>query len=241
MMKKFLCLSAIALTILSCSIEDEGCKTGKGSVIVQELQLENFNKIIFQTGHNLKIIQGDEFNVKLTGNPNIISDLNTSVKNNVWDIAVKNGCYQNYTLDIEIVMPEIIRLESFGDRETIVEDFVNIENLYISQFGSGEVNIGAMTDLEELKIVLNGSGAVKFLNPQILKRVDADVTGSGDIYGFNLESEDANVSILGSGTVSLTVKQNLKANIHGSGEILYRGHPEIQTTIEGSGKVVDSN
>ena len=68
--------------------------------------------------------------------------------------------------------------------------------------------------------------------------LEAGVTGSGDFYGFDLEVNDTDVSVTGSGDAKVVCNVNLKARVTGSGDIVYKGNPKTEDTkVAGSGSI----
>jgi hypothetical protein len=67
---------------------------------------------------------------------------------------------------------------------------------------------------------------------------EAIVTGASTIKAFGFTAQQAHVKVEGSGSVELSVTNELHARIIGSGNIYYKGNPSSVTTdITGSGKV----
>ena len=66
---------------------------------------------------------------------------------------------------------------------------------------------------------------------------DIRLSGSAEIMAFNLETQETNLNISGSGKANLNVMQNLNINISGTGEVSYRGQPKVSQRITGSGRV----
>ena len=70
------------------------------------------------------------------------------------------------------------------------------------------------------------------------RKMDCQISGSGDFFGKDLRSEDCEVSVSGSGNASVFASRRLTARVSGSGDVVYAGNPalpEIKTS--GSGTV----
>jgi len=63
------------------------------------------------------------------------------------------------------------------------------------------------------------------------------IAGSGDIDAGDLQGEDVNVAIQGSGNVTVWASETLLVMIAGSGDVNYYGSPEIVQSILGLGSV----
>ena len=120
--------------------------------------------------------------------------------------------------------------------------------------GSGDINVGALRgDALDLKLAGSGNATLhdldtKQLTVRILSSADVSLDGhamrqtvsldgAGDYDASKLRSEQADVSIGGSGSITVRVKARLTARISGSGEIRYYGSPKVDSAITGAGEV----
>lgn len=82
------------------------------------------------------------------------------------------------------------------------------------------------------------SGSGKIIASGTAKRIRTTISGSGEVRAADLEVEECEVRISGSGDVEVNVKQALDATISGSGSVSYRGNPnQVNSHSSGSGKV----
>ncbi|MGA1227538.1 MAG: GIN domain-containing protein [Tamlana sp.] len=63
---------------------------------------------------------------------------------------------------------------------------------------------------------------------------------SGDFHGFNLQANNTDVSVAGSGDAEVVSKETLKARVSGSGNIVYKGDPKMDTKVAGSGRITNN-
>jgi hypothetical protein len=68
--------------------------------------------------------------------------------------------------------------------------------------------------------------------------VEADISGSGEVYARRLDAQRAVVRVSGSGEVEVTAKESVKINISGSGDVSVWGDPEDRDrSVSGSGEI----
>ncbi len=106
---KFLHIPSMAILFLSLSFlacNDDDCINGEGVIETRTIALASFDKVSLFGVDHFTIKQGDVQEVKVTGYPNIIDQLNTSISNKEWEIRLKDGCYNNADMDIEITIPD---------------------------------------------------------------------------------------------------------------------------------------
>lgn len=237
-------LLVILVTVLdSCSLGvNSNCIEGEGTITTETLPLSDFEEIDLAISSNVTITQGAIQEVKAIGHPNIIAKLNTSVLNNIWTIELEDGCYNNYDLAIEIIVPNIKFVKVRGSGDIVINDFSNQSSLETIISGSGDITLNAFEGVTIYNAALSGSGSIQANNDiSTLDALNLTISGSGKYYGFGISSSSATVEVSGSGKAELTAIDNLNVNINGSGSVSYKGTPEITQNITGSGDLINAN
>ena len=230
----------ISFSFLAC--EDDSCITGEGIIETRTIELASFDKVSLLGVDHLTIRQGDIQEVKVTGYPNIIDQLNTNIANKEWEIRLKNGCYNNADMDIEITIPNLNTANLTGSGSIKIEEFTNQENQLFAVSGSGDIEIAGNSGTKEVLFNITGSGNIVGTNNFTdLESAKLNISGSGDFDAFAIESLSYEVIISGSGNANVHPVNQLNGNITGSGNINYLGTPEVNVSITGSGKVNNVN
>jgi hypothetical protein len=242
-LKKVSIVAVLMISILIMGCEKSiFCIQGEGTVTTEVLDIANFDGINLSFSSNVVIRQGATLEVRATGHPNIIDRISTTVSNNIWEIDFDNECYQNYELSIEIITPNINRLEVTGSGDLFVEDFTNQSDLSIRISGSGDMTLNDFEGITSLNIDMSGSGnLVANRDITTLNSLGLNLSGSGDYLGFAISSNDCTVDLSGSGDCETNAVNTLNATISGSGDVSYRGTPTITQNITGSGDLIDVN
>jgi len=230
-------------SLLFASCENNGiCISGEGTVVTKTVSISSFSEIDMTEAGTIIISQGAVQEVKVTGHPNIIDRLETKVVGNRWDIDLESGCYKDYDLTISITVPNLQNVVLSGSGSITINDFENQANLAVSIPGSGDITMNSFNGTENLDIVISGSGDISAdsLLPNLIN-TNMSISGSGNINGFSLNTDNCDVSISGSGNVKIGVENQLAVFISGSGNIYYKGYPTIISKITGSGEIVNAN
>jgi hypothetical protein len=232
-------LFLLLLGIANCNKSD--CINGEGSIVTQAITLGDFDGINLSGNLNIVLEQGEDLQVFAEGQQNIISYLSTGISNGIWNVALVNGCYANYNLTIHIIHPEIQEIEISGSGNVLITSRLDsLTNLDLTISGSG--NIQAEDSLmvgDQLNTEISGSGNI-WLIGQCYKQ-NINISGSGNYNAYSFLSDEAYVSIPGSGNAQVNVSSILDVNISGSGNVYYIGNPDISSTISGSGILIDAN
>ena len=245
-MKKITFLSitlfAISISLTSC-IKDIICIEGEGDIITKTLNIDEFDGINSMGAEKVIISQGPEQIVEVKGHENIIERLETEVYSGTWKIKLENeDCYTDYELSVYITVPDIREISITGSADIEVNDFVDQNELDLNITGSGDIEFADFKGCEYFSIDILGSGNIEcngFFDS--LKKLEMNISGSGNFEGFNAETEDCKIDISGSGNCYVNVSDKLDIEISGSGDIYYKGYPSINTNITGSGDLVNAN
>ena len=200
------------LILISISSFLISCKKEK----TEPRNVENFYNVSVSGSTNVFITYGSSFDVKVKAYENIISILETNVQNGTLLIGLKKNV-RNDNSEVYITMPALSSVITNGSGNIITKgSFLGMDYFTATTAGSGLINIE------------KGSA----------KNYKISIAGSGDVKSFGFVTEQATVTISGSGNAELSVAQKLKATLNGSGNAYYKGSPVVEATTTGSGKVI---
>jgi hypothetical protein len=228
---------------------------GNGNVITETRTTDSYDQISAAGSFDVILVKGTEGKITLEGEENIISLIETEVKDNKLKVAFKRGVNVSYRRHITITIPfEDLNAVSFAGSGNLKSEYViKADKLNASLAGSGDVNLPlegtqikvsvsgsgnftAQIKSQNLTASLAGSGDIELDGDS--QTVEIAVSGSGDVDAKNLQSDKAKISIAGSGDVLVTSRVEIYARVSGSGNIDYYGKPQKEDIkVSGSGRV----
>ena len=219
-------------------------------------EVEAFTAINYTLPFAVDFVAAGEHYVKLEGDEDTISEIETEVRGNTLKVYKENSWFDwsNGKVVITIGYKELeaITMAGSGDghAESLENDEITLkitgsanleieeleaDEVYLSIAGSGNVDIdNAEVDTIESKIA--GSGDIAISGRAVAQEIT--ISGSGDHRASDLKTQETSASIRGSGDVTVWAESHLSASVVGSGDIEYYGAPEIKERIMGSGSVV---
>lgn len=242
----FLLFAFLTFGLSSCYFDFDGddrnpnfsnCEEGFGNTVTQELSLTEFTGFELNIDAQVFLSQGDELEVLVKGQENIIDELETRVRNDVWEIEFDDCVEDSDVLRIYITAPNLNFIANNGSGKIKSDDILRMDNLEVKNNGSGDIQLSLETDIINSRI--SGSGKVEIEG--IAATLDMDIKGSGDLEAFDLLVKDAQIEIDGSGDAQINVTDFLEIMINGSGDVYYKGDPDMKVTSRGSGKVFNAN
>lgn len=234
---------------------------GNGTIEAENRTTSSYDAVKISGFFNVELVQGDEGNIVIEGESNLISHIETTVRNKTLSVKVKKGVRlkpsfgKKILITIPIESIHKIALEGSGQVEG--KTTITNENLELSIAGSGEMNLDVAANKIESSIAgsgdleLNGNAKVWeasiagsgdiTLTGKVEDLLDISISGSGDVVADQLKAKDVEISISGSGDVSVYCDGTLSTSVSGSGDIRYSGSPTIEkVSTSGSGSVTRS-
>lgn len=253
-MKSLLYLFGMGLLLQSCGI----CERGTGSLGSETRTLDPFQSVDAQGSSNVDIQKSADgtYYAEVYDYPNIRAHIITQVVNNQLIIKNEAGtCFRHSDAKVTVYLPDpLYSVTLSGSGEVDIEAaFPDLAQIILS--GSGDIESDYNQSIDSLDIQLGGSGCVELSGCQnqytnillsgsgnielqgTTNAIQALLSGSGNIHGFEYAATSANCSLSGSGNIQVNASQTLNASISGSGDIVYMGTPTLQQTRTGSGKI----
>ena len=153
---------------------------------------------------------------------------------NSWALGVKRLIRRSLSKKKAAISVLLNKLFISGSGDIISRNTIkDADIIEMKVSGSGDINISA--DAPSIKATISGSGTIT--SSGRTKDFAGTITGSGDLKCKNLLSENASVTITGSGTAHVYASVHLVAKVTGSGDIFYSGNPgspDIRKTGSGT-------
>ena len=237
-MKKSILL--IAMILIGTSAHAQWWKRikGNGNTITQTRQTANYDKVSVSGSFDVQLVRGEEGEITLKGEENLLEHIEVYVKNNVLILKVKDNINLssswNKTITIEVPVIEITGVKLSGSGDISTQTTLKATDFNAAVSGSGDISLAI--EATNLYVQISGSGDINLSGSA--DDLTVKVSGSGDVNAYDVAAQDATVTVSGSADVTLTVKGTLNAKVSGSGDIQYKGNPKkVISKVSGSGDV----
>lgn len=234
-MKKYIFILAI-LTSAITSIQAQQKIKGSGKLATKNLTTKSYDQIHVKGVLKVVLIKGQEGKIEISGDDNLIEYVEAWVENEKLTIKMKsdNNFSFKKPLLIKVPIETISELSLAGPGEISSNNQLTNNELMLNLKGSGDINLAVSN--HKIQATVIGSGDINLQGKT--NYLEAVVKGSGDIVAKNLTSEDANLTVIGSGDITAKATNQVQAQVKGSGDIYVTGNPKnvTQNTI-GSGDI----
>ena len=235
--KLFLFGSAIILLGATSCIDDFTI-SGNGIPATEGRITLDFKEVKSEGEFDVHITHGDEFEVVVNAESNIIPYIETNVNNNKLRVYIRglHNVKNRLPMEIYITTPYLEGITQSGSG-IITTDYFTTNDMDIAISGSGKIETAV--DAHNIDASISGSGNLDLSG--FSNNGDFFISGSGKINADALELRNCETTISGSGNIWINVDNYLKASISGSGNVFYYGNPSIEKHISGSGNVIPYN
>jgi hypothetical protein len=226
-------LSSLIVAALICSCTHI---SGNGNIITEKRTVKEFDGVRTSGSIDIEVSNNPGQSVEIEADENIMPYIITETDGSLLDVHYKDGVsVMNVHAKAYVSAPLIKKLSVRGSGNIESKNILRHDGfIETGIFGSG--NISATVDAPDVKAEISGSGNLSLQGR--CKNFEGSISGSGDLKCSDLLSENADVSIFGSGNAHIYSSVRLKASTTGSGDIYYKGKPsstDIHKT--GSGNI----
>ncbi len=241
-MKNLAALSLIVLISASCTAQWGKKIKGNGNVTTIERSVGDYDQIGVSGFFDVNLVSGNEGEITLKGESNLLEHIKTEVKNGELKIKVEKGYNlrpSNWKDGIVITVPveSIDGVALSGSGDIVGKTKIKSDDFRTSMSGSGDITLEV--EANSVSTSMSGSGDIRLSGSTT--NFDATISGSGDIAAFDLEADNVEATVSGSANIEVTANKMLKARVSGSGDIDYKGNPDkVDTKTSGSGDITKS-
>lgn len=198
-------------------------------------QVSGFSGIASSGNFNVKVTMGTTESLKIVADKELLEDIETTVEKNVLTLRHKNHNFgsRRSNATIYITAKKLNNISVSGSGTIDIAGTLKTSHLNNAVSGSGSINL--ITETSDYTAAISGSGKINISGGA--KTAQINVSGSGEFNGKNLNTDDSDLKISGSGSVLITANKTLDAALSGSGKIRYSGNARVTQTKSGSGSI----
>jgi hypothetical protein len=207
---------------------------GNGEMVTSERAVSPFERIQISGKATVNYRASHEYRVVVTVDSNLEEYTRVYTEGDALKIGTKNRksySFTNYIVDV--YCPKLSAVSSSGSVR-----FNGIDKITASTFAlriSGSGDIDCYIECNKFDADISGSGEIEVSGSA--KEMNVSVSGSVTFDGKEFQTNNAAVSVSGSGRMQIWVLDYLKVKVSGWSRVTYRGNPKIDYTGSGSGRL----
>jgi hypothetical protein len=229
--------SYLIILVIFSSCEINGFKTIRGNGIwrSESRSISDFTSLDVSGPFDVIVTQDPNETLRIETDANLHPYIEVKNQNGKLRISTRNGYNIRSRKRIEIFIsgPVFGRISLNGSGSLRSKGRIKSNNIDVNIAGSGEVVMEL--DAPLVKTEISGSGSARLSGET--ESFESRINGSGEVYAFNLLSENTKVKISGSGEAEVYASKQLEISIAGSGDVGYKGNPSVKQSVAGSGDI----
>lgn len=234
---KLVLIAVICLGTLNTANAQRKRIKGSGDIATETRDVKNFTGVSTATAIDIYLTQGNDFEVEVEADDNLLQYIVTDVDNGVLKVHFVKGINVTWSKKkvVHVTMKniELIRASSAGD--VIGQTPIKTENLKIRTSSAGDVKLEVYA--KALDLGTSSSGDITLTGEA--DYLEASTSSAGDIKAFELTVKEADIRASSAGDVKITVSDRLYARASSAGDIQYRGNPEkVDAKSSSAGDVI---
>lgn len=244
-----LLISLVGFTLSGCVAIDSGINSdfdfdgmnnetvyGSGNVVVLEEGYSGFITVELQYTFKASITQGDYYSVTIRIDDNMVDYLSVTQSRDNLVIGMKSGYnYKNVTLEADITMPDINRLELSGASYALLNDLNLTHNLTLDLSGASRVDGQLKT--KDIYIDASGASSIEFTGEADDMYINC--SGASHIDFKYFKGTNAVIDLSGASVSTLNISETIRADLSGASVLYYTGNPVfLQLSTSGESRVI---
>jgi hypothetical protein len=226
-MKNFLLLA----TLLTTSLTSFG-------QVKKDFHNLTFNSVEVSGAFNVYLRMGDDPDVTVVADEDLIDRIEVDVINDVLEIELEqdwwNWAKQNGDVDIYITLKTVKSLSFSG--ACVVSSKNTLRGTTLSLETSGACKIDTKLAFNTLDIDVSGASKLTFSGT--CKKVNVDASGACAIYAAPLQTESMRLEVSGASKAEVWATQTLHIEASGACKVSYKGNPEVTQEVSGASSIV---
>lgn len=206
--------------------------TGSGEVVTFEEDLTGFDEVEISHAFEADISRAEAFRVVIRIDDNLRQYLRVVKRGSTLEIGLEPGRLTSVgraTLEAEITMPELTRIEASGASDVTVTGFESGRPLDVELSGASQIR----GDVEAGEARLAVSGASRVTISGSADRLTMEGSGASHIDLSDFSVVEAEIELSGATRATVSTSGRLDARASGASHVTYTGNPtlgEIETS-----------
>jgi hypothetical protein len=239
-MKKVFLLSACLLLALPATAQWGKKIKGNGKMVTEQRSVGSYDGVALSGWFDIELVSGQEGELSLSGEENLLEHLETEVKNGKLTIKSEKGynlepsSWKSGGIMVRVPVEEINSVTMSGSGDIVGKTKLRSDTMEVVMSGSGDIVLEL--DSDSVETSLSGSGDIRLSGNA--NTFNVRISGSGDVHAYELEAKEVDAVVSGSADIKVTATEILTARVSGSGDVHYRGNPgKVDSKTAGSGDV----
>lgn len=229
-------LFILAVLSSSCIFMSPPVK-GNGNVVEEKRKAGKFNEIKVSRGMNVYISQGNENEVLVKADDNLLEFIETEVEGRVLKVTANRNIGRATSKKVLVTVRDLKSIQSVAGSNVFSEEMLKCKDLDLQ--GSAGSNIKIEVSAENMDVRSSAGSNVK-IDGQT-KFFTGKASAGSNIKAEGLTAINCNAETSSGANIWITVTDEFQANASSGGNIFYSGSPKTTNIKRSSGGNIIKN
>lgn len=208
-------------------------KRGNGVVVDETRSVsESFTAVSASEGLDVYVEQGDDFDIRVEADENVIELIGTDIKDGKLRIhAIEN--IGRATKNVFVTLPEITALSSSSGADLTGRGMIEADKVRLDASSGADLRVEIAAD--EIEADCSSGADIRLSGRANL--FYADASSGSDIKAEEMQAEVCNAKASSGADIRVFVTRTLTADASSGADIRYGGDPSVETRKSASGSV----
>ena len=228
---KIAILLLLVITTTSCMFDGFGIKGNRNVVSEDRKITAEFTEIKVSQGITVFLTQGNQTDLHVEADENIIDLLVTEVEGNTLKVYFDKNVSRAKARNVYVTADELTSLKSTSGSDIRSEGTIRAKNLKLSTNSGAELNLAISATSVDCS---SSSGAHAKLSGTT-ESFDGSASSGSSIDADNLTSKTAKAGVSSGADISIHASEELDARASSGGHISFEGNPTVLNKSKSSG------
>lgn len=237
---KIVVAAILSILMSSCQFDINlgGGKKGNGNVTTESRTVSGtFTIVDASEGLDVVIIQGEQTNITVEADENIIHLIETDIKNNTLKIHTSEQIGRAKSKKITVTLPVITKIESSSGADIENEGNLSVDDITLNASSGSDIEIS----LQAHKIEVNTSSGADIDLYGSAESIYAEASSGSDITASELMTKNAYAKASSGGDVKVNCSEMIEARSSSGGNVTYTGNPKVVQKNSGVSGNINQN
>lgn len=194
-----------------------------GRIIREKRDLPLFEGIHVNGSIQIFITQSNDQSITVEDDENYVRFVDTRVQNKILYVSNHNSFNSNNQPTVYISVKEVQQISVYGASSMTGQSVIQMNNLNIDVHGSSHLDL----QLNVQQVNLRSSGSSDVVLSGIVNAIESSILGSSNLDASGLIADDFNISMNGSSSANINVRNHLGYDVSGASSLTYGSNPNI--------------
>jgi len=190
---------------------------------------KNFNNVAVSSGIDLFLTQGNNENVVIKGQEEVIKDVVIEQEGNNLTIKYKEGInwgrlFKGTKIQVYVTVKKLNGISASGGSDVETQNTINTDKMSIKSSGGADLDLNIICK----DITISSSGGSDINLKGSAENMVLNTSGGSDVDAFEFKVNYAQVNTSGGSDANVYVNKGLTANATGGSDIHYKGNAALK-------------